>query len=191
MPWNAGTLKPSAMSFVIQQLLLCNLRSVVECGSGISTVFLASALRSTGGRLISIEHDAGWVEQTRRLLDWEGLAEQVELIHAPLQEMSVGDITVQWYSRTAIEHVIDSNVDLLLVDGPPAQDPRHRLDRYPAAGFFRPALSADSLVVLDDVLRSGEAEILRRWETEQDLRFRTFESLRLAAGRLGRVGLLY
>jgi predicted O-methyltransferase YrrM len=96
-----------------------------------------------------------------------------------------------WYARASIERLLDSPIDLLLVDGPPAQDPRHRTDRYPAAGFFRPALHTDSLVVLDDVSRSGEAEIVKRWEAEQGLRLRTFEALRLAAGRLGRVGLLY
>ena len=191
MPWNAGTLKPSAMSFILQQVVLFNLRSAVECGSGISTVFLASSLRSIGGRLICIEHDPAWIERTRSLLASERLSEHVELVHAPLEQMRVGDSEVMWYARASIERLLDSPLDLLLVDGPPAQDPRHRTDRYPAAGFFRPALHTDSLVVLDDVSRSGEAEIVKRWEAEQGLRLRTFEALRLAAGRLGRVGLLY
>lgn len=186
MPWDAGSLKPAAVAFILRQLVLFDLRTVVECGAGLSTVFLASALRVTGGRLISIEHDAAWVERVERLLAFEGLSDRVELVHAPLAPGEAGKPA--WYSRGAVQGALAAPIDLLLVDGPPAQEPGLGLARLPAAGCFRPALHERSLVVLDDVHRPGEAEIVDRWRAGHGLVLATFGRLRVAAGRLGRVG---
>jgi predicted O-methyltransferase YrrM len=189
MPWNGGALKPSALAFVLRQLDMFELRTVVELGSGISTVFLASASRSIGGRVVTVEHDPEWVARTRRMLAFEGFDEDlVRVVEAPLVEQSDGG---RWYAGAALAPLLAEPIDLLLVDGPPAQAPARRVDRYSAAGFFMPALHHGSLVVLDDVWRAGEAEIAKRWEAEHDLRLQAFESLGLAAGRIGRVGMLY
>jgi predicted O-methyltransferase YrrM len=189
MPWNGGALKPSALAFVLRQVDLLELRTVVELGSGISTVFLASALRSIGGTLVSVEHDPEWVRRTRRMLAFEDFGEDlVRVLEVPLLDQSDG---LRWYDGAPLAPLLRQPIDLLLVDGPPAQDPARRGDRYPAAGFFIPALHRQSLVVLDDVWRPGEAEIVKRWAAEHDLRLQAFESLGLAAGRIGRVGMIY
>jgi len=51
----------------------------------------------------------------------------------------------------------------LLVDGPVTKD---AYTRYPALPYFKSILSKDSLIVLDDVNRSEEMELLSKWEND-------------------------
>lgn len=116
---------------------------VVECGSGISTVILAEALRKNGGgRLISLEHDPDYYAKTRQLL--------VEFdLEADLRLARIVD---GWYDPL---HVPTEPIDILFIDGPPGGEAR-----YPAF----PALQAQSgIVVLDDARRIGEQVNLNRW----------------------------
>ena len=61
---------------------LTRAQRVLEMGTsmGYSTVWLAQALQSTGGKLVSIEYDAGLFEDTQRNVARAGLADVVELI---------------------------------------------------------------------------------------------------------------
>ena len=62
-------------------------------------------------------------------------------------------------------------IDLLLVDGPPAYATGYGLARYPALPALHDRLAPGATVVLDDVERPGEQEVLRRWERETGLDF--------------------
>ena len=66
-------------------------------------------------------------------------------------------------------------IDLLVVDGPPAFAVGFAHARYPALPVLRDRLAPGATVVLDDVERPGEQEVLRRWEGEYDLVFRRQE----------------
>jgi len=54
----------------------------------------------------------------------------------------------------------------------PAFEPGHGLARHPALGVLRDRLVPGATVVLDDVERPGEQEVVRRWEDEFGLTFR-------------------
>jgi predicted O-methyltransferase YrrM len=64
-------------------------KRVLELGTclGYSTIWLASALRETGGRLTSIEFRPDLVETTRHNLQAAGLEDQVELIQGDAKEV--------------------------------------------------------------------------------------------------------
>jgi hypothetical protein len=80
-------------------------------------------------------------------------------------------------------------VDLLLVDGPPADTADKVLARYPALPALHGRLARGATVVLDDVERPGEQEVLRRWEGEFEIRFeRRAAAAGVALGRLGGTG---
>ena len=55
-------------------------RAIVEIGTsrGVSTLWLADAARSTGGRVLSVDTDAAAQEHARRSLTEAGLADQVD-----------------------------------------------------------------------------------------------------------------
>jgi predicted O-methyltransferase YrrM len=172
IPWSTAAMRPSGLVAVLNDLHVLERRTVVECGAGISTLFIARALERLGhGHLTTLEHDSLWAAATRRQLAREGLTGRATIVEAPLAPHPLswdGD----WYAEAALARGLPAaRIDLLLVDGPPAHEPALRHARYPALPVLRDRLAPDCTVALDDAGRSGEQEVLERWEAETDLRF--------------------
>lgn len=185
LPWSQASMRPSAIVAVLNDILINRRRQVVECGGGISTFYIARLLRDRGGHLHTIEHDAQWADLLRRALAAEQLSDQVTVVHAPLADTPLSLDGAQWYDEQALQPVrARAPIDLLVVDGPPAyrRDLRHA--RYPAVPFFKPALGINYTVVLDDINRQGEQEVLARWERELAISFdRRFVDGTISVGR--------
>jgi predicted O-methyltransferase YrrM len=166
VPWSDWAMRPSGLVEILNTVALRRPRLVVECGSGVSTIYLARLFAELGGgSTLAIEHDAEWAGWLRGRLADEGLSAHAHVVHAPLDG--------GWFDEgRVLDALAGRDVDLLLVDGPPAAegfgDPTAR---EPALGFFLTALTAGAGVVLDDADRPGEQEILRRWEERYGLRF--------------------
>lgn len=119
---------------------------IVECGSGVSTVVMAEALRRNGsGHLTSLEHGPHYYDRSRRLLIRCGLEERATVHMAPVRN--------GWYD--ADTYLPEGHIDLLLVDGPPGAEAR-----YPA---FPKLQERTGIVVLDDAHRIGEQQMLYQW----------------------------
>lgn len=180
LPWGPGAMRPSGLLAVCNDIVLNRRRHVVELGSGVSTILLARLLTQQhpdgGFRLAAVEHDLYWAGWVSGQLDREGLGREVTVVHAPLAEHAAAQPGLQWYDAEALDRGLDEAlsgepVDLLLVDGPPAWQDGHELARYPALPALRHRLAEGASVILDDIERPGEQEILRRWEHETGLRF--------------------
>lgn len=185
LPWGAGAMLPAGLSIVIDDIVRNDRRAVVELGSGLSTVLLGRLLaqraqRAQCGdqraeyRMVAIEHDARWARWVGDQLRREGTGAHVIVVHAPLSPHGVDGLP--WYDGAALAAGLAGAwpgglADLLLVDGPPAHAPGQGLARYPALAFMWSRLAPGATVVLDDVERPGEQEVLRRWEEETGLAF--------------------
>ena len=112
-----------SLLLVVNDIFISAKRSVVELGAGWSTFVLASVLKESGGRLVSVEHHEGWHDLIKARLVAEGLADTVDLIRAPL--------TNGWYGKAGLK---DRGIDTLLVDGPPAKG--NDIVREPALPFL-------------------------------------------------------
>jgi protein-L-isoaspartate O-methyltransferase len=134
-------------------------KTVLELGSGTSSVWIAYALEHTGGRLVSIDHSAEFAERTRQLLVAHGLTKVAEVRHAPLQSLRLDGRDFQWYAAAAFTDLTD--VGLLVVDGPPGDT--GPAARYPALRALEARLSARATVFVDDADRPDEQDILQRW----------------------------
>jgi predicted O-methyltransferase YrrM len=140
--------------------------TVVECGSGSSTLWLALACRRRGGgKVIALEHDENYGRATRSLLDAHGVSEYAEVRVAPLERHQSVSSPSRWYAAEALDDI--EAIDILFVDGPPGHV--GRLARYPAPHALRSRLSTGSLIVLDDAPRADETETLDRWKAELPL----------------------
>jgi hypothetical protein len=170
-PWSSASLRPSALVAVLNDVLVHGRRAVVECGGGVSTLYVARLLERLGeGQLVTVEHDARWVAFLERALAREGL-ERARVVHAPLAEHPLAWGS-PWYDEAALRAALpEAPVDLLLVDGPPAWAPGTEHSRYPALPVLLDDMAADATVVLDDLGRPGERAVLERWEAETPLRF--------------------
>jgi predicted O-methyltransferase YrrM len=197
LPWGAGTMRPAGLVAVCNDIVLMGRRRVVELGSGVSTVLLARLLtqrRLTGSfRMVAVEHDAGWAHWVTDQLDREGFGHDVVVIHAPLLPHGLAERSLPWYDERAVAAGLDSAlqgglIDLLLVDGPPAYATGYGLARYPALPVLHDRLAPGATVVLDDIERPGEQEVLRRWERDTGLEFHRAELAGVAVARISADG---
>lgn len=186
IPWTLMAMRPSAVATILNDVVVNDRTTIVECGAGVSTVYIARLLRALGlGHLHTLEDDVAWASRLRELLGREGLEGRVTVTDAPLEPCQLDRHGQPWYSEHALRALPES-IDLLLVDGPVAYGHGKRHARYPALPFFHSRLAWDCTVVLDDISRRGEQEVVDRWEHEFDLRFeRRFVDGSIAIARRG------
>lgn len=176
LPWSTGAMRPSGLVIVCNEILHGARTRIVECGSGASTVVLARLLRERGaGSVVAVEHDGAWAALVEDLLRSEALDDVARVVHAPLE----GD--PPWYARAPLAAMPDE-IDLLVVDGPPAFASGEARRRAPALGFFESRLVEGAVVVLDDLDRPGEREVLAAWERETPWGFRVDDGASVAVG---------
>lgn len=133
---------------------------VVELGSGTTSIWLGYALESQGGgRLVAVEHDPRYGNQTRANVVRHGLERIVELRMAPLKPPPIESHETPWYDLGTFDDLHE--IGVLVVDGPPG--PTGPLARYPAIPLLADHLARDAVVILDDADRNAEREIVRRW----------------------------
>lgn len=138
---------------------------VVECGSGVSSIVLGYAVQKLGaGRVVALEHDPDFAEETRANLRAHGLGDVVEVRDAPLRPWpsAEADEQFQWYDPAALEGLGD--IGLVFVDGPPGRLGPHA--RYPAVPALLPISADDVLFVLDDTIRADEQEVSALWSEQ-------------------------
>lgn len=146
---------------VIRILLQRQPGRVVECGSGWSTVLMASSLQELGqGRVVALEHLERFADRTRALLRRYGVEDRAEVVHAPIEDVRINGESWPWYGIDPAS-LLDRPVEVLVVDGPPGRlGPR---SRYPAVPLLEDRLAGEWAVVLDDGHREDEAWIAERW----------------------------
>ncbi|MCO5058375.1 MAG: class I SAM-dependent methyltransferase [Rhizobiaceae bacterium] len=171
---------PDFLLHLYQHVATHRPKTVVELGSGVSTLVVAAALAANGdgGRLYSLDHDGAYAEATLKLVAQHGFPNVATVYHAPLAPWKPARPTElgeewQWY---AVPRTVKSlkAIDLLVVDGPPKTTGPHA--RYPAVPHFHGRLAPDGVVLLDDARRSDEQATAQAWSREKNLK------LKLAVG---------
>jgi len=183
MPWSVSAMRPSGVVAVLNEITVNRRQSIVELGAGISSFYIGRLLQRRGGHLWTVEHDEDWADRVAGELAKEGLDEVVTMVRAPLTPTSAGwGEHATWYEPDRLTDTIAGrSIDLLLIDGPPAYQAGKEHVRYPALPFFAPMLADDYAIILDDIHRVGEQDIMERWERQFGV---TFER-RLVRGSIG------
>ena len=139
---------------------------VLEFGSGTSTLCLAQFMVDMHGnapvvRVVSIDQDESYAEQTRELLRRSGLDTYVRVLSSALQEQEIEGVLTTCYGFPAgLSEILDGRkADFVLIDGPAAETGA----RFGTLPLARPYLSPFAAFVLDDGLRDGEIWIARQW----------------------------
>lgn len=133
--------------------------TIVEFGSGQSTVALAAALSHRGGRLISVEHDPEYLIGIQKQIETCGLGEVIEFTTASLIEHPNG---IKSYDVTKIPKIV---ADVVLIDGPPiticGADTRLVPLRWAVAN-----LAPGGSIFLDDSNRPSEQACIDKLKNE-------------------------
>lgn len=169
MPLTSWSIAPAEVLHICNDIEVNNRHSIIEFGSGYSTLCMARMLQITGrkARLFSVESDAAWFESMSDALKRNGLSEFVELIFAPVvdapSEISMAD-GGRWYDSGILEKALKNAdpIDLVVVDGPFGSVSSHA--RYPAVPFLKNKLAERFAVFLDDAARPHERQISEKWQ---------------------------
>jgi len=170
LPWSGASLTPTAASKVANEIIVNRRRNVLELGSGVSTLLFGKLLHDLGGRLVSVDHDAEWLNRVKEIARNRGIDTSIDFVHAPLRCHPKAMNSQQWYDQEAILQALNGKVDVLIVDGPIGGH-RYIMSRYPALPVLRQILADDATVFLDDIDRPEEQKIAALWAREFGLEF--------------------
>lgn len=162
-PLSGWALSPVGMVYLLDAIERRDAVSVVECGSGTTTLWMALAMKVKGsGKVYALENSEDYAAATRKMLEAHGLSEWAQVSVCPLTEQSTPRGEFRWYDLRKVE--LPEVVDVLLVDGPPGTTGPHA--RYPVLPLLRASMAADALVMLDDADRPDEREVVGFWMEE-------------------------
>lgn len=167
LPFGGGwALAADAAVVLVREIALSRPGTIVELGSGVSTLLIGRMLKEAGqGRLYSLDHDAHWADQTRCHVRASGLEDYVQVLDAPLTKQRFGGEEYLWY-QVPPEVRQAAEIDLLVVDGPPQAIDPEGLPRYPALPAFHAQFSSQAVIYVDDAGRPPETEMVQRWLRE-------------------------
>lgn len=152
--------------FLVQHLVEVRPKTIVELGSGSSTLIIAHVLNSLGIKDVyhlSVDQEIHYLKISERWAELNGVSNYVKFFHAPLTPYSGHD--TPWYS--GVTHAVqDRKIELVLVDGPAAYEAGFEYARYPALPALYSLLSEHCTIILDDANRPAEQSIVKRWLTE-------------------------
>lgn len=157
-------LTPTGTLDIVNAISAHEAATVVECGSGTSTLWFALALRESGsGHVYALEHDPVFAEKTRETIAEQGLSSFATVIDAPIVEHDTESGPVDWYEISGLSNV--SEIDVLVIDGPPK-----------ALGHLRGStlkllsgrLKEQADIFADDVNRHTENTMINNWLDQFD-----------------------
>ena len=98
LPATGGwAVSPDFLRELASLVLMKRPKLIVEASSGVSTIVIAYCLQMIGsGRVISLEHDAGFREQTLQQLSIHHLQDFATVHHAPLTDHLLNGETYRW-----------------------------------------------------------------------------------------------
>ena len=130
--------------------------TILECGSGLSTLLVGAVAKMRGQRHVVLEHTSKWADKVQNYLDRYQL-DSVILQSKPLKDYG----EFYWYDVST--EAMPDNVSLVICDGPPADT---KGGRYGLVPVMRERLKSGCLVLLDDAGREQELATAKRWQTE-------------------------
>lgn len=149
---------PDFLQIIIKILLEKKPLTVIECGSGVSSVVIGYLLEKNGqGHLYSLENSDVYTTKNKTLIQQHTLGNQVSILHAPLIQMDINDEQKKWYNTNQIADI--QSIDMLIVDGPAG-------DRYPVLPILHQRLSDNAIIIIDDCNREKDRENVLRWLRE-------------------------
>lgn len=161
----AWAISPDFGSLIVTQIRALKPQTVLELGSGISTLISGYMLKQQGsGQVIAVDHDAEFAEISAANIREHGLNDVAQLLLAPLQPLSLNGSEWLWYDTSVFDHL--PPIDLLIVDGPPQMYNPTRHVRYPALPYLLSRLSENAHILMDDANRADEKAIAEQWLRE-------------------------
>jgi hypothetical protein len=162
-PMRDMAISPDFAATLVSLVLEKQPKTILEFGSGTSTLLCGYCLEQLGGgKIFSVDHELKYANQSRDSLRDHGLDGFAQVIHAPLREVTTAAGSWMWYDTAFISSL--PAVDLMIVDGPPGW--LQKLARYPALPLLVDHLSPSAMILVDDTDRPDEMNMIEKWLVE-------------------------
>ena len=163
-PFGGWSISGDCARRLVELILTNHFDSVIEVGSGLSTLLIAQALEVRGGngRCIALEHEKSWIDRSNQVLAEHGVSNRAVIVHAPLVDTEIRGENFPWYDLSEVE--LPDQIGMLFIDGPPKAT--GTLARYPALPLMIERLGSTSVVLMDDADRPDERAVTERWKAE-------------------------
>jgi hypothetical protein len=163
-------LRPDSLAWLVRYLEMRKPRSVLEFGSGLSTLAqcaVLSQLHGPGGfRFLSFDQDATYARQTRERIQALPGSACCRVVHVPLIPVTVAGYETESYdlSRGLDEHWRWlGSAEFVFIDGPFAEGPC----RYGTVPAVREHLAHSATLAMDDGLREKELIVGHLWQKQR------------------------
>jgi hypothetical protein len=130
--------------------------SILECGSGLTTLMMGAIATRRGIHLHALEHNAEWHARVTEAVAGFGLT-NVTVHLAPLRDYGSFD----WYDVSL--DALPNDFSLIVCDGPPGVTRGGRSGMLP---IMRAKLAKTFSILIDDTNRDGEGQLALQWENE-------------------------
>lgn len=127
--------------------------SILECGSGLTTLLVGAVASRRGTQVHSLEHTPEWHTRVSEAIREFGMT-NVNVHLAPLREYESYD----WYDAPL--ESLPNDFSYVVCDGPPASTRGGRSGVLPT---MHGKLASACTVLLDDASRPGERELVESW----------------------------
>ena len=172
IPETGWSMTPKALLHCLNIIQIQKASTIIEFGSGASTIYIAQILKNQGGGSVfySVESDLEWKASIEKQLEVLGLDAYVSLVHCPIvpvsKELSYKEQQT-WYDIKVLSDKIGATIfDFVLVDGPfGGSTPYARYSAYP---FLKDHSHTNTVWFLDDTGRPMEREIIQAWKAESN-----------------------
>ncbi len=175
LPFSGSSLRPFCLAHIINDIIINSRNSIIEFGSGISTIMIGRLIKKNklDTKIVSIEHDEGWVKVLSQILRNEQIDDVIELQYIPLTTCKLAIDNNDWYDLKILkDYTNGKKFDMVIIDGPPAWEVNKSRARYPAVPFISNKLAKKFSIYLDDAVRAGEQDIIKLWESEYGVNFK-------------------
>lgn len=156
-------ISPDFAELLLTQMKTLNPVNVLECGSGVSTIVVATFLQKQGkGHVVSLEHDLRYVEASTKLISEHRLEGYATILYAPLVSYQCDGRECLWYDVSGL--CSSDRFDFIVVDGPPSHT--GEMARYPLFCVMADRIAQGATIILDDARRSDERKVLEYWSKD-------------------------
>jgi Methyltransferase domain len=131
--------------------------SILECGSGLTTLLMGAIASRRGIQLHALEHNADWHARVTEAIESFGLT-NVTVHLAPLKNFGSFD----WYDVSLDE--LPNDFSLVVCDGPPGVTTRG--GRSGMLPMMRGKMAKAFSILIDDTNRDGEGQLAQLWGSE-------------------------
>lgn len=164
LPFTTSSLKFRFLACLANDIVVNNRNSVLEFGSGISTIIIARLIKmnNLNCTIITVDESAEWQEIIKKILKDENLLHHVNFVCAPTVKSVDRELSFEYNNSTLFKAIGEIKFDLVLVDGPSAWQKTNTRSRASNLKFFKNNMTENFTLFIDNSDRPGETELANK-----------------------------